>query len=120
MSKAKELIEQLNKIPNRSMTNLEEGLGRKLIDWQDKCQDLKAKNARLRKDAKEDLKEVERLRSLASQLCEERNQALSDGDTEDKGKDAPPSPLEAAAKKAAKTGNQKDLQAYLKLRRDTL
>ncbi len=31
---------------------------------------------KLEENAKEDLKEIERLRGLASQLCEERNQAL--------------------------------------------
>ena len=41
-----------------------------------RIEELEAENKQLEKNAKEDLKEIERLRTLASQLCEERNKVL--------------------------------------------
>ena len=39
---------------------------------------LKERVKELEKNAKNDLKEIKRLRTLASQLCKERNQALKE------------------------------------------
>lgn len=45
-------------------------------DLRDEVKQLQAENKKLKEDAKEDFKEIERLRGLVSQLCEERIKAL--------------------------------------------